>query len=101
MSESWLEAYLREAVAERLATVPQPPVDTDFVPTLTAQKYGFTIPVPNELLMDMGIIPDTRKYVPPTRRERFRWWRRNQRERLGIWVYERISGETFPSADDF
>lgn len=50
-----------------------------------------------EMLMDCGVIPDTRPPLPPpTRRVRFRWWRSRQRERLAYWLFRRVAGFGVP-----
>jgi hypothetical protein len=69
----------------------------DKEPELLVKKMQALIPISYELLMDLGVIPDTRPpRKPPTRRERFRWWRSGLRDRFSIWLYERVSGQSFP-----
>lgn len=58
---------------------------------LDVRKYGTAMPVSDGLLMDEGLIPDTRPPLPPeSRRVRFRRWRREVvyrwRVRAGSWV---------------
>jgi hypothetical protein len=71
-------------------------------PHIDVHKISAFVSVSEELLMDMGIIPDTRPpSPPPTRRQRFRWWRAGQREKIARWCYEKISGEEMPDPEDY
>jgi hypothetical protein len=77
-------------------------MDDEEDPVIIPRKIASYISVDEELLMDMGIIPDTRPILPPPSiRTRFRWWRAQQRERLGQWAYVKISGEEFPEREDW
>ncbi len=59
---------------------------------LRAVKFGGYIQVSEEVLMDQGLIPDTRPPLPPPPwRTRLRWWVEVRRERLG----EIIAGRRF------
>lgn len=54
---------------------------------LKAVKHGSFIRVSDEILMDQGLIPDTRPPAPRwSRRRRLSWWWAERRERLGEWV---------------
>jgi len=65
--------------------------------TLRAVKRTSYIQVSDEVLMDAGLIPDTRDPLPrPSWRTRLRWWVEVQRERLG----ERIGGRRFDDSYD-
>ena len=67
---------------------------------LIARKAQAVVPISTHLLMDMGVIPDTRPprppTPPPTRRQRFGEWRARLRMRLATRAYEIISGEDAP-----
>jgi hypothetical protein len=57
-------------------------------------KAASYIEVPNELLMDYGVIPDTRpKPPPPSWRTRFRWKREQWRERAARRAYRIVAGD--------
>lgn len=99
MTNNWLDDYLREQLQGNL---PAPDVEYGNKIHMDVQKYSIMLPMSTDLAMDTGIIPDTRPpSPPPTRRERFRWWRYGLRERIAIWVYERISDDKFPSECDW
>jgi len=77
-------------------------VSPDPAPEFLVKKEVGYIQVSNELLMDMGVIPDTRAPAPPTPwRIRFRWWRAQKREDIAVWVYEKLSGGKFPDPYDY
>jgi hypothetical protein len=70
-----------------------PESDQPDAPFLTVKRMGYTLPITNEVLMDEGVIPDTRPKIDLTRRQklqRARWrlearidrWRL----RLGSWI---------------
>ena len=68
---------------------------------LIAEKRAMYLEMPEELLMEYGIIPDTRPALPPlSRRARFRWWRSRQREQLASWLFRRIAGYDVPGEDE-
>lgn len=68
---------------------------------LLVQKHTCPIEVPEELLMDLGVIPDTRPpRPPPSRRTRFRWWLAGQRERAARAAYRLIAGYDPPGGDE-
>lgn len=68
---------------------------------LLITKHVAYLQVPEELLMDCGVIPDTRPpRPPPSRRTRFRWWRAAARDRLARRAYRVIAGEDVPEPDD-
>lgn len=55
--------------------------------TLRAVKLGGYLHISDEVLMDQGLIPDTRPPAAPwSRRARLSWWWANTRERIGEWV---------------
>lgn len=66
-----------------------------------ARKVSAIIEVPDELLMDYGLIPDTRPPRPPTP---WRWRLRNRiagwREQSARLAYRAIAGEWPDSGDD-
>ena len=66
---------------------------------LAATKQVSYIEVPNELLMDWGLIPDTREHKPVPRRTRLRWWLGTQRERAAELAYRLVSGHDVPESD--
>jgi hypothetical protein len=71
--------------------------------SLVTHKLQAVMPVPVEMLMDCGAIPDTRTYPPLTRRMRLRRHFRNAvgriREHAGQRAYERITGYRFPDSE--
>jgi hypothetical protein len=65
---------------------------------LRAVKFGSYIQVSDELLMDQGLIPDTRPPVPPPPwRTRLCWWVEGRRERVG----EIIAGRRFDETGEW
>ena len=74
-----------------------PPSSSYAEQLLIPQKLAAHILVPESLLMDAGVIPDTRPPAPPpSRRTRFRWWRAQQRARIAGLAYRLIAGEDVP-----
>lgn len=73
-----------ERVDEQCPAAPQPE------PMFDVKYYAAHIPVSNELLMDYGLLPDTRPPTVYTRRQHLRWAAqarvRRIRLRLGSWV---------------
>lgn len=72
------------------------------VPPVFAEYVTATFPVSLDLLMDGGVIPDTRPRTgrkPPTRRERFRSAVSRHRLSVAEWFYRRISGEELPEEE--
>jgi hypothetical protein len=65
---------------------------------LLLDKQACYIQVPNELLMDCGVIPDTRTHKPPSRRDRIRWSSAAPRDRATRWAYRRIAGYDVPES---
>lgn len=61
-------------------------------PTLEVSKVSGYVPVSDDLLMDMGAIPDTRPPIVISRRTRIRWWVARQRLRLGRTIGSWIAG---------
>lgn len=68
-------------------------------PELLVTKHAAYIPVSDELLMDMGVIPDTRERKPVPRRTRLRWWLSARRERAAEAAYRLIAGHDVPEQD--
>ena len=94
-----LDDYLRGAVFKADGKPEGGPFDDV---TLTARKQPVTLAVSSELLMDMGVIEDTRPPVerkPLPWRTRFRWWRTDLREKAGQRAYRLISGSDFPDQE--
>lgn len=79
-----------------------PPLLADDV-AVTATKMTACITVSNDLLMDWGVIPDTRPRPVITRRERFRRWRHGKisgaRFAVAGRAYRLISGEDVPEPE--
>lgn len=72
---------------------PGDPVNAFSQASLDARKLSSVVVVPNELLMDAGIIPDTRpKPPPPSWRTRLRRKRGEWRERAARHAYKVIAG---------
>ena len=80
--------------------LPQPPFGEKVA--VSFAKMSAVIPVSLDLLMDEGVIPDTRPKTmrkPPSRRERFRMSRSRWRRSVAEWLYELISGEELPEEE--
>jgi hypothetical protein len=79
------------------------PEDGHLVPPLLADQVTGYITVSNEMLMDCGVIPDTRPRPVLTRRERFARWRREKAASARMAVagraYRLISGEDVPEQE--
>lgn len=70
-------------------------------PELTVHKMASYMVVSDELLMDAGLIPDTRPPAPPpSRRTRLRWWWTAWRERVGRRVGSWIAGIDLTGDDE-
>lgn len=92
-TDAWAAQFAAEPVAGRPAVKPagEP---------LSAHKLSSVVCVPNELLMDAGVIPDTRPPLPPPT------WRTRVRYRIGAWreraaerAYKIIAGYEVPKVD--
>ncbi len=68
-------------------------------PGLAVTKNAAYLEVSEELLMDFGVIPDTREHKPIPRRKRFRWWLSARRERAAELAYQLIAGHDVPESD--
>lgn len=68
---------------------------------LHVNKYAHHFPVSNEVLMDEGVIPDTRPPVKIGWRTRFRWWCSAKREQFGRWLGSKIAGVDLSDRDDW
>ncbi len=66
---------------------------------LDARKQVSYIEVPDELLMDAGLIPDTREHKPVPWRMRLRWKLGGWRERAAELAYRMVSGHDVPESD--
>jgi hypothetical protein len=69
---------------------------------ITVTKASAYLMVSDEVLMDMGIIPDTRPPPPPIpwrRRRRWRWL--ELREALAVRAYAVIAGYPPPDPEDW
>jgi len=102
MSESPAQKFIRET--SEAFTTAFTKAEKDLKPVITAFKASAYLPVSKELLMDEGVIPDTRpKTEPPktTWRPRFYWWRQRMKERLAFWLFEKLAGYPVPDPDDY
>lgn len=71
-------------------------------PELLITKHAMVMEIPEELLMDMGVIPDTRPAPKPVGwRRRLRWWFAAKRISVGGWAYRRIAGQDVPEDDSW
>lgn len=64
-------------------------------------KHAAYLPVSDELLMDAGVIPDTRPPVHIPWRSRLRWRISERRERVGRKVGGWIAGVDLTERDDW
>lgn len=98
---NWLDDWIRQNMPIDWLPAAEPPdAETASHGELLITKNVVQIEVSEDLLMDCGVIPDTRPpRKPPTRRERFRWWRAAARERAACWAYRRIAGYDVPESD--
>jgi hypothetical protein len=109
------DARLDQIIAEMLAGVGMPPPESDRTPPpsdhgaaaktepvvrLEVHRLSHILHVSDEVLMDTGVIPDTRPPVPPpSRRARLRRWWRVWRERTGVRVGSWLAGDTLTRCD--
>lgn len=63
---------------------------------MTVTKSAAWLQVPDELLMDAGVIPDTRVHRPPSLRARARYRMAATRERAARLAYRLIAGYDVP-----
>ena len=70
---------------------------------LTVHRTEGYLPIPEEILMDEGVIPDTRPARPVVKlrwRTRARWRITTYRERFGLWAYWVITGDRIKTDND-
>ena len=68
---------------------------------LIPEKFAMRLEISDELLMDYGLIPDTRPPRPPVPwRTRLRWRWHGTRGRLAERAYKLIAGHEVPEPDD-
>lgn len=89
-------AAVRDGMRETMAGLPRTLAEGA---KLVPEKLSCLIQVPDELLMDAGVIPDTRIRKQPSRRTRLRWRIDASREYVARWVYRRLTGEDVPEID--
>jgi hypothetical protein len=91
--------YLTDALGEHLADSWEAPPSSEQL--LIPRKMAVQVPISNELLMDYGVIPDTRPPPPPLPwRMRLRWKWSGARDWLAERAYRLISGRDMPGGDD-
>lgn len=94
-AEKWIREMSAEPVVGRPAVEPM-----NELPTV--RKISSVVQVPNELLMDAGLIPDTRPKPPPLP---WRWRVRNRiadwRERAACRAFKIIAGYDVPEQEDW
>lgn len=102
--EAWFAEHAAEPVVARSVVVPEgeplnPSPDGFLVPFTSDELLGAVRKLyayeeaPDELLMDCGVIPDTRpKPPPPSWRTRLRWKRGDWREQTARRAYKVIAG---------
>lgn len=66
---------------------------------MDVEKFSAWVYVPDELLTDYGVIPDTRPPVHVPWRRRLRWRLTAKREGLARWAFRRIAGYDVPECD--
>jgi hypothetical protein len=87
------------AALNYLGQLPGPMNVSDGTPLLL-DKRATVIEMSNELLMDMGVIPDTRPPLPPPSwRTRLRWKRDQWRESAARRAYRLIAGCDVPDPE--
>ena len=87
--------YFARMLRNTPGLIPEAPADEveDNARELLITKRVSYIDVPDELLMDYGVIPDTRPPRPrPSRRTRLRWWITDRRAVLAKRAYRLIAG---------
>lgn len=63
------------------------------LPLVNVRKIGHMVQISRDLAMDYGLIPDDRPAPPPpTRRQRFRWWRQDRLRRVRMQLASWIAG---------
>lgn len=81
---------LQKSIRDGFPEADQPDGPQAEAPFLTVKGFGYALPIANEVLMDEGLIPDTRPKPELSRLQRARWrlearidrWRL----RLGSWI---------------
>lgn len=91
-----LGAWLAE-MSEGLITPAAPEPDGYMIPP--ALKHSIMIQVSEELLMDTGVIPDTREHKSILWRTRLRWRLSDGRERAAELAYRLIAGHDMPDRE--
>ncbi len=62
-------------------------------PVITAYKATAYLPIPDEMAMEYGLIPDTRPPAPAPRwRDRIRWRLSELRERAAVLAFRVVAG---------
>ena len=90
----WLSRYL-----EPHKIVSPPPVDSS-LPPIEVRKHTMLVHIPEELLMDEGLIPDTRPPVHIPWRRRIRWAAQDRIHRARLRVGSWIAGKDLDRWDD-
>lgn len=104
---SFLDDYLAEHAGPLLAEFAPGEAEAGYLipPPMRVEMVTGYLPVPDEMLMDCGVIPDTRPKPVLTRRQRFARWRRHKTEstRLALAgrAYRLISGEDVPEPEEW
>jgi hypothetical protein len=89
--DAWFAEHAAEPVVGRPVVVP---MGEPFSFAMNTSKLSASIAVPNELLMDYGVIPDTRPPLPPPSwRTRLRWKIGDWRTRAARRAYKIIDGD--------
>lgn len=78
-----------------------PRADGESAEMLVAHKLTTVINVPDDLLMDMGFIPDTREHRPVPWRWRLRWKVGAWRDRAARRAYKIIAGDWPDDGEDY
>lgn len=87
----------RELAEQLLGGARNTPGDDDQL--LIPRKHAAYIEVSNDLLMDMGVIPDTREHKPIPWRTRLRWRITDKRFALAGLAYRLIARQDLPGDD--
>lgn len=100
MIRAW-DDLARDITDEQAAELREKFLAAQSMPPLHVYRHAMYLPVSEDLLMDEGVIPDTRPPLKVGWRTRFRWWLSSSRERFGRWLGGKIAGVDLTDRDDW